>query len=126
MPVNTDDLTVREVCTRQDLDDFILFPRTLYDDDPNWVCPLYFEQKERFSKKNPFFQHARWRAWMAYRNGRPVGRISAQIDQLHQQKYQDSTGHFGALEAVDDPAVFRALFSTAESWLKSEAPSIFR
>lgn len=120
MPDNTDGLTVREVTSRQELDTFILFPQTLYGDDPHWVCPLYFEQKERFSKKNPYFEHARWRAWLVYRDGHPVGRISAQIDQLHQEKYQDKTGHFGLLEAVDDPEVFLALFSAAENWLKAE------
>ncbi len=120
MPDSTAGLTVREISTRPELDDFILFPQSLYNNDPHWVCPLYFEQKERFTKKNPFFQHARWRAWLAYQDGKPVGRISAQIDQLHLDKYQDQTGHFGLLEAIDDPKVFKILFSAAENWLKSE------
>jgi hypothetical protein len=113
-------LSVCEVTTRKQLDRFIRFPRTLYRDDPNWVCPLWFEQRERFSRKNPYFQHARWRAWLALRDGRPVGRISAQIDRLHLEKFGDDTGHFGCLEAEDDPAVFGALFATAESWLRAE------
>lgn len=120
MPDNTTGLTIRKISTRQELDDFILFPKILYSDDPNWVCPLYFEQKERFSKKNPFFQHAHWCAWLAYREGKPVGRISAQIDQLHLDKYQDQTGHFGLLESINDQKIFQLLLSTAENWLKSE------
>ena len=119
MPDDTHDLTVCEVTDRKQLAHFIRFPRTLYKDDPNWVCPLFFEQKERFSSKNPFFQHARWQAWIAYRNNRPVGRICAQIDDLHLKKFQDSTGHFGCLEAEDDPQVFSALFETAQSWLRA-------
>ena len=114
------DLTICEVTNRKDLARFIRFPQTLYKDDPNWVCPLFFEQKERFSNKNPFFQHARWQAWIALRDGRPVGRISAQIDDLHLEKFQDHTGHFGCLEAVDEQPVFDALFETAESWLRSQ------
>ncbi len=120
MPQNKNRLTIRSVNSRALLNAFIRLPETLYQHDPNWVSPLYFEQKERFSKKNPFFQHARWRAWIVYRNGHPVGRISAQIDDLHLQKYQDQTGHFGCLEAVDDPKVFDTLFASAESWLKAE------
>ena len=120
MPHNKDELTVRAVQNRTQLNEFIRLPRILYRDDPHWVCPLLFEQKERFSKKNPFFQHARWRAWIAYREGRPVGRISAQIDELHLQKYQDQTGHFGCLEAENDPHVFKSLFQSAENWLKTE------
>jgi hypothetical protein len=120
MPDQSGDLTVSEVTDRKQLGRFINLPKRLYADDPNWVCPLLFEQKERFSGKNPFFQHARWRAWLAERNGRPVGRISAQIDDLHQEKFADNTGHFGCLEAEDDQSVFNALFSTAENWLRSE------
>ncbi len=120
MPHDKDALTVRSVQNRAQINEFIRLPRLLYRDDPNWVCPLYFEQKERFSKKNPFFQHARWRAWIAWRGGRPVGRISAQIDELHLQKFRDQTGHFGCLEAEDDPQVFEILFRSAENWLKTE------
>jgi hypothetical protein len=120
MPDDMHDLTVCPVDDRKQLDRFIRLPQSIYRDDPNWVCPLFFEQKERFSKKNPFFQHARWRAWIAWRDGRPVGRISAQIDDLHLKKYQDRTGHFGCLEAVEDQKVFDALFAAAESWLKAE------
>ena len=51
---------------------------------------------------------------------RPVGRISAQVDQLHLQRYQDSTGFFGLLEAEDDPETFQALMDTAEKWLSNQ------
>lgn len=114
------DLKVCEVTDRKLMDRFIRLPQRLYRDDPNWVCPLFLEQKERFSPKNPFFQHARWRAWLALRDGVPVGRISAQIDSLHLEKFADNTGHFGCLEAEPDQAVFNALFTAAENWLRSE------
>ncbi len=120
MPHTSHDLTVSPVDDRKQLDCFIRLPRSIYRDDPNWVCPLMFEQKERYSEKNPYFQHARWRAWVARRGDRPVGRISAQIDDLHLRKFGDRTGHFGCLEAIDDQAVFDALFTTAESWLRAE------
>jgi hypothetical protein len=120
MPHDKDKLTVRAVQNRALLNEFIRLPGLLYQDDPNWVSPLLFEQKERFSKKNPFFQHARWRAWIAWRGERPVGRISAQIDELHLRKFRDQTGHFGCLEAKDDPQVFEILFRSAENWLKTE------
>ena len=82
--------------------------------------PLLAERKEAFSPKQPFFRHADWRAWIAYRDGKPVGRISAQIDHLHQQQYDNKTGFFGLIEAPDDDAVFKALFDTAENWLKTQ------
>ncbi|MDH3931068.1 MAG: N-acetyltransferase, partial [Chromatiales bacterium] len=58
--------------------------------------------------------------WVALRDGKCVGRISAQIDQLHLQRYADNTGFFGMLESVDDPAVFGALLGTAERWLSEQ------
>lgn len=68
--------------------------------------------------KNPYFEHAAADYWIAYRDGEPVGRISAQIDELAQDSHGQGTGHFGFVEAPDDPAVFRALFETAEAWLQ--------
>jgi hypothetical protein len=49
-----------------------------------------------------------------------VGRISAQVDQLHLQRYEDSTGFFGLLEAEDEAETFRALMDTAETWLRDQ------
>lgn len=114
------ELSVRRLQTRSQLRDFLRLPLTLYAGDSNWIAPLQFEQKQRYSNKNPYFQHARWSAWLAYRDRRPVGRISAQIDQLHLERYGDSTGHFGSLEAENDPELFSALFEAAQDWLRSE------
>ncbi|HHJ14641.1 MAG TPA: N-acetyltransferase [Gammaproteobacteria bacterium] len=102
------------------LRDFIRVPARIQADDPHWIAPLFLEQKERFSDKNPFFRHARWRAWTAWRDGRPVGRISAQIDRLHLERFDDATGFFGCIEAIDDAGVFRALFARAEAWLREQ------
>lgn len=112
------DIEIREVAGKKALNAFIRVPWRIYKDDPVWVPPLLVERKEAFSSKHPFFKHARWKAWIAYRHGEPVGRISAQIDELHQQRYNNKTGFFGLIEAPDDDAVFSALFATAEDWLR--------
>jgi len=120
--VNTAPATieVKPVASRHDLREFIGFPYRLYADDPAWVPPLLTEQRHQFSPGNPFFQHARVQLWVAYREGQPVGRISAQIDALRLERYDDATGHFGVLEAIDDPAVFAALLRAAEEWLRAQ------
>ncbi len=110
---------VRPVHSRRDLRAFIGVPYALYADDPKWIPPLLSEQRHQFSPRSAFFQHAQVQLWVAYQNGKPVGRISAQIDQLRVERYADATGHFGVLEAVDDPAVFAALLRTAEEWLRA-------
>jgi hypothetical protein len=97
---------------------FIRLPNRIYQNDPAWVPPLVLERKQFLFGSNPYFEHARFQGWLASRNGRAVGRITAQIDELHLQRYQDATGFYGMLEAEDDPAVFEALFTTAEAWLR--------
>jgi hypothetical protein len=113
-------IEIREVNGANDLKTFISVPWSVYQGDPNWVPPLKIERKAAFSAKNPYFLHARWKAWVAYQGGKPVGRISAQIDELYLQRHDDKTGFFGLIEAPDDPDVFAALFGTAEAWLKDQ------
>ena len=113
-------LEISEVSGRKALKTFIHVPWIIYKDDPNWIPPLIAERKDALSSKHPYFRHAKWRAWVAYRSGNPVGRISAQIDDLHLQQHDIKTGFFGLIEAVDDDEVFQALFQTAESWLRDK------
>lgn len=117
-PSRPESIRIEPVSDRRSLKAFIRLPWMIYAGDPNWVPPLILERKQAFSPKNPFFQHAQWQAWIAYQGERPVGRISAQIDQLHLDRHQDATGFFGCIEAIDDRDVFRALFETAEGWLR--------
>lgn len=110
-------VAVRPVTSYREMGIFIDIPWRIYADDPMWVPPLRLERRLHFSRFNPFFKHGEWQAWIAYRNNQPVGRISAQIDQLHRQRYGEDTGHFGLLEGIDDTEVFAALLHTAEEWL---------
>jgi hypothetical protein len=113
-------ITVESITGRDQLGSFLSVPHAIYASDPHWVAPLNFEQRQRFSPKNHFFQHARWRGWVARRNGRLAGRITAQIDDLHLQQHGDGMGYFGMLEAQDDADVFGALFGAAEAWLRDQ------
>jgi len=112
-------VTTRPVEGKKDIKAFLDVAFAVYQDDPNWVAPLYLERFEHLNpKKNPYFRHADVQLFMAERDGRPVGRISAQIDQLRLERYDDATGQFGFLEAFDDPHVFRSLFDAASRWLR--------
>jgi hypothetical protein len=96
-------------------------PFSLYADDPNWVPPLLLERRFHFDPKhNPYFQHAKAEFFIARRHGEAVGRITAQVDRLHQERYRDGTGHFGFIEAIDDQEVFGALLQAAEDWLRAQ------
>lgn len=104
----------------RDVTHFITAARAAYAADAAWVQPLVVERRLHLSKRNPVFAHTRARFWTANRDGRPVGRISAQVDDLHLQTHRDATGFFGFLEAADDGEVFAALFRAAEAWLREE------
>jgi GNAT superfamily N-acetyltransferase len=111
-------IEVTRVAGKKDMKSFIQVPWMIYRNDPNWIPPLISERKEAFAPGHPYCQHAEWQGWIAWRDGKAVGRISAQVDKLHLQHNDASTGFFGLIEAPDDDAVFQALFEAAESWLK--------
>ncbi|HJX61985.1 MAG TPA: hypothetical protein VJ578_05410 [Dehalococcoidia bacterium] len=112
-------VTVTPVSGRRDLDAFIKLPFRLYRDDPNWVPPLLYLERQRFAPKtNPFLQHADVQLFLARRDGQVVGRISAHVDHEHNRFHQERTGFFGFFESEDDPETARALFGAAEGWLK--------
>lgn len=113
---------VEAVTDRRALRRFIDLPRRLYADDPAFVMPLAVEQRQRFSPKNPYLGHARYRAWLARAGGEPVGRITAQVDSLEREA---GLGYFGMLEA-DAPATLAALLATAEAWLREAGCSRVR
>jgi hypothetical protein len=103
----------------RDRAEFIALPYRLHRGNPNWIPPLRRDVRRLLDRRrNPFFEHGDACFWLARRDGVPVGRISAQINQLHLAVHRDETGNFGMLEAIDDQAVFAALLRRAESWLR--------
>ena len=114
-------MVIVPVQTRAQWRDFHRLPWRVYAGDPAWVPPLLIERKFHFTPKhNPYFAHAQMQAFLAYEGAKPVGRITAQIDALHLAHYNDATGHFGFIEALDDAALFAGLLETAEDWLRAK------
>src|SRR5262249_56096396 len=70
------------------------------------------------SHKNPYFHHADAEYFLAWRDGEPVGRITAQIDRRWDEFQGGNDGQFGFIEAENDPEVFEALLSKAEEWVR--------
>ena len=114
------DLEIRPVRGARELNAFIRLPFALYSDEPLWVPPLIFERKAFLDKrKNPFFAHAEAEYFLAWRDGKPVGRITAQVDHRLNEFQSNRWGLFGFFECVDDPEVSRALLDAAEGWLRA-------
>lgn len=114
-------LRIVPIADKADLNRFIALPNAILGSDPAWIPPLLLERRMHLgAKTNPYFEHARWKAWVAWRGDRPVGRISAQVDTLHLERHADATGFFGMLDAEDRQETFAGLIGAAEEWLRSE------
>ncbi|MBI4223879.1 MAG: hypothetical protein HY609_03015 [Deltaproteobacteria bacterium] len=114
-------LQVVAVQDKKDLKTFIRLPNQIYRNDPNWVAPLEFERKQFFNpQKNPFYRHGESELFLAFKEGVPAGRISAQIHHGHLDKYRDAAGFFGFFESMDDKNVAQALIDAAQVWLQKK------
>lgn len=119
-------ITLKRVETAADRKAFVNLVWALYAGDPHWVPPLKSEVHGLIGglKSNPWFGHAEAAFWLALKDGKVVGRISAQVDQLviapGAPGAGPGTGHWGMFECIDDPAVADALLQTAEDWLRAK------
>ncbi len=112
-------LTISTVETKADRKRFVDFVWEAYRDDPAWVPPLKSEVHALLDPaKNPWFGHARAALFLARRQGRIVGRISAQVDELVLER-SPGLGQWGMFEALDEEAA-AALIAHAEAWLRAQ------
>ncbi len=103
------------------LKQFIALPRILYQEMADFAPPLDLERSELLDpKKAAFFRHGEAAYFLALRDGKPVGRISAQVDKRYQaQPDRDDIGLFGCFDLIDDLDVANALLNAAKSWLRA-------
>jgi hypothetical protein len=108
----------RAVSSSRDLREFIELPFRLHSTSEQWVPPLRLERRVFHSRRmNAYFKHAGAQEFLARRDGRVVGRISAQVDGAYDAQHGAGTGMFGFLELEDDPEVAHALVAAAQGWL---------
>lgn len=111
-------MEILQIRREKDLADFIELPYSLYADDPLYAPPLKREMKEQFSRKNPFFDHAEVKFFVAKRKGRTVGRIASIINQRHIEFHKEQAGFFGFFESVNDVELARGLLEAAAEELR--------
>jgi len=111
---------IRPVRTRGDLNAFVDLPFRLYRGQEHWVPPLRLLHKQELNRKrNPFFEHAEAEYFLAERDGRVVGRITAQIDRNLHAFQGNRWGQFGWFECEDDQEATDALLDTAAEWVRT-------
>ena len=112
-------VTVKEVLNKKDLKAFVMLPFAMYKNDPMWVPQLIHDDMEIFDKeKNPAYENADSRLFLAYKDGKPAGRIAAIENRAANKKYHTKNLRFGWFDSADDPEVASALFKSVEGWAK--------
>ena len=121
------DVRVRAIGLGREAAPFINVLWTVFHGDPHWIPMLRRAQMDRLNpEKTPFLQYGEAQLFIAERDGRDVGRISAQINPLHDEKWNQSAGFFGHFDCTNDPEAASALFEAAESWLRERGAEFSR
>src|SRR5471030_199291 len=123
-------LSVRPIEGKKDLETFLHVPWKLgMKDNPLWVPPLLDDYRRLLNpKKSPFLKHGEVQAFIALDDGKPVGRICAQVDFDFDKQWPSEPGvaFFGFFDSKDDPKVARALFAKAEEWARGKGRTRLR
>lgn len=114
-------IEIKKVESRRDLCKFIDFHNELYKGNPYHVPNLYFDEMNTFRKdKNAAFDFCEAEYFMAYRDGKAVGRVAAIINHSANKKWERKSVRFGWIDFVDDIEVSKALLKAVEDYGKSK------
>jgi len=112
-------LEIRELASPRELKAFVNFPFTLYKGNPNWVPALVLDDLSTLDlRKNPAGEFCQSAYWMAYRDGKPVGRIAGIVNQAYIRKWGNKYARFGWFDVDDDFEAAQALFAAFEDWAR--------
>ncbi len=112
-------ITIKRVTTKKELKDFIRFNYELYKNNPYSVPDLYDDMLNTFSKKkNAAFEFCEADYFLAYKEGKLVGRVAAIINRRANETWNKKNVRFGWIDFIDDIEVSEALLKTVEQWGK--------
>ncbi|MBR4905314.1 MAG: N-acetyltransferase [Clostridia bacterium] len=111
-------VTVKEVRTKAEQKAFLDFPLEMYRLNPYFVPPLYGDEKKIFSDDYVYNDTCETGYWLAYRDGKVVGRISAILQRASNEKHNEKRVRFTRFDAIDDQEVADALFDAIEQFAK--------
>ncbi|MCF6171108.1 MAG: N-acetyltransferase [Bacteroidales bacterium] len=114
-----DNIEIKEVKSKADLNSFISFPDRLYKGNKFRVPQLHsFEKSSLVRRKNPAFDFCDARYWLAFQEGKIVGRIAGIINHKSNKIWNEKYVRFGWIDFIDDFNVSEALIKTVEDWAK--------
>lgn len=110
-------IEIREVKTRQELRQFVQFYYDLYRGNKYAVPYLFSEEMSALQQdKNPSFECCEAAYFLAYKDGRIVGRVAAIINHRANERWNTHQVRFGWFDFIDDEAVSTALLQAVEDW----------
>ncbi len=119
-------IELRRVEDRRLLDIFIELPFEIYRDDPFYSPFLIKDQRRYLSDKNPFFRLEDVSLYIAFKDGRPAGRIASIINKRHIELHREKAGFFGLFECINDIDVASLLIKKVSEDLISRGLKIIR
>ena len=112
-------ITIKEVVTRKELKEFIYLPEKVHKNNKKWLPPIYQDEWDLYNPgKNKSFQHCDTVLYLAYRNGKPAGRVMGIIHRLYNQIHNENHGRFAFMECYEDQEVVHTLLQKVEQWAK--------
>ncbi len=115
-----ENIIIKEVVSKSDLNKFISFPDKLYKGNKYRVPQLYmYEKGSLVPEKNPAFDYCEAKYWLAYKNNKIVGRIAGILNKKSNEIWKENYVRFGWIDFIDDIEVSKALIKTVENWAKS-------
>ena len=109
-------IEVKQVTSPEQQKQFLNLALDLYKGNPYFVPPLYTDEKKMFSRDYVYNGSCDWTCFLAYRDGKPVGRIQCIIQKDANAKNGEKRCRFSRFDAIEDQEVSHALFEKAEAW----------
>jgi len=117
-------IIVKEVETGREQKQFLEFPNKLYKDNPNYVPPLWVDEKKIFRSDYIYYETCEAVYYNAYKGNEMVGRISGIIQRASNEKTGQKRVRFTRFDCIDDFEVAKALFEKVEAWSVSKGMEI--
>ena len=112
-------VSVEKVTSRKQMNEFIRFTDELYKDCHQYVPDLHSDVRDTFNpKKNAALQFVQLQPFIAYKDGKVVGRVAAIINPHANEKWKNRVVRFGMIDFIDDREVSRALLDAVAAWGK--------
>ena len=112
---------IKEVTSKKELKKFVKFNIELYKNNPYHVPGLIDEEMMTLDReKNPAFEVCESIYFLAYKEGKVVGRIAGIINHRSNETWNQKHARFGFVDFINDKEVVDALFAAVEKWAKEK------